>query len=194
MDKRIIITIGRQYGSGGHEIGEKIAKNLGINFYDKNLIELTAARSGLNPNVINSSDERAPSIFSSTYSPTISDQLFAAQRELIKTLTETESFVIVGRCANAIIREYAPSLDVFLFAPMDLRIKRCMDLYLIETEEKARHEIARIDRIRKNYYQYYTDFTWGSMDGHDLILDTSILGIDGTADFLTEFAKKVFTE
>ena len=191
-EKRVIITIGREYGSGGHEIGQKLADRLGINFYDRSLIELTAARSGLNPNVVSSSDEKAPSLFSSPYSPTISDQLFYAQCDLLQTLADNESFVVVGRCGNAVLRERAKTLDVFIFAPLDVRIKRVMDLYMVPTAEKAKKEIQKIDKARRTYYQYYTEYNWGQRDGHDLIINSSLCGIDGTVDVLERTAKAFF--
>lgn len=191
-DKKIIITIGREFGSGGHEIGEKLASRLGIDFYDKNLIEIAADRSGLDASVVGSSDEKAPGIFVSPYAPTVSDKLFFAQSELIRHLADTQSFVIVGRCANALLRGYADTLDVFVFAPLETRIKRIMDRYYIETPEKARREINRVDKVRKGYYQYYTEYRWGGHDGHDMIIDSSLLGIDGTVDLLEQVAKKHF--
>ena len=194
MSKNMIITIGREFGSGGHEIGEKLAQKLGIEFYDKNLIELAANRSGLDSKVVSSSDEKAPGFFVSPYSPTISDKLFFAQSELIRHLADTQSFVIVGRCANALLRGYADTLDVFIFAPLEDRIKRVSERYILDTPEKARKEINRIDKIRRGYYQYYTEYHWGGRDGHDLIIDSTMLGIDGTVDLLEEIARKRFAE
>lgn len=188
--KKMIITIGREFGSGGHEIGEKVARLLNIRFYDKNLIELAADRNGLDAESVAPSDERAPGLFASGYAPTLSDQLFYAQSDLIRSLAETESFVIVGRCANSVLYGVADTLNVFIYAPLHDRIERVMNRYLIENEERARKEISRVDKIRRNYYQYYTEYRWGSQNGHDILINSSMLGIDETAQLIAMLAKK----
>lgn len=190
-EKRMIITIGREYGSGGHEIGEKLAKRLGIGFYDKNLIELAAKHSGLDETVLHSNDEKAPSLFASPYMPTISDQLYLAQSEIIQKLAKEESFVIVGRCSNAIL-DRKDTLNIFIYAPLKNRIDRIMDRYLIDSPDKARKEILRTDKIRRSYYQYYSDYQWGSREGFDLLIDSSMFGVDGTVDIIESIARKRF--
>ena len=192
--KNMIITIGREFGSGGREIGEKLAQKLGINFYDKNLIELAAKRSGLDADSVAHSDEKAPGLFVSGYTPTVSDQLFFAQSDLVRSLADNESFVIVGRCANSVLYGYADTLDVFIYAPLSDRIERIKQRYLIETSEKARKEINRIDKIRRSYYQYYTEYRWGSKEGFDVMVNSSLLGIDGTVDLLAGMAQITFKE
>jgi cytidylate kinase len=191
-EKRIIITIGREYGSGGHEIGEKLAKKLGIKFYDKNIIELAAQQSGLDVDVLSDSDEKAPGLLNSPYTPSIADQLFNAQCEVIRNLAQKESFVIVGRLSNSVLEDYADSLNVFIYAPLENRIKRIMDRFLIAYPDKARKEILRVDKIRRGYYQYYSDYKWGATEGYDLMIDSNLLGIDATVDFLAEIAQKKF--
>lgn len=192
MSKKVIITIGREFGSGGREIGEKLAKRLGINFYDKNLIELAANRSGLDTNSVAGSDEKAPGLFFYGYTPSISDKLFFAQSDLIRSLADNESFVIVGRCANSVLYGYADTMDVYIYAPLADRIARIREHYMMDTDELARKEIVRIDKIRKGYYQYFTEFRWGDKEGFDMMVDSSLFGIDGTVDFLEYAAKKNF--
>lgn len=191
-EKKMIITIGREFGSGGHEIGEKLAAKLGINFYDKNLIELAAEHSGLDLSVLGATDEKAPSPFVSPYAPTISDQLYRAQSEVIQKLARTESFVIVGRCSNTVLEEDYDPMNVFIYAPLDIRIKRIMDRYLIDSPDKARKEILRTDKIRRGYYQYYSEYRWGDREGYDVMLDSSAFGIDGTVDILVELARRKY--
>lgn len=191
-EKKMIITIGREFGSGGHEIGEKLAAKLGINFYDKNLIELAAEHSGLDLSVLGASDEKAPSPFVSPYAPTVSDRLYCAQTEVIQKLAKTESFVIVGRCSNAILKEACTPLNIFIYAPLEDRIKRIMDRYLIDTPDKARKEILRTDKIRRGYYQYYSEFKWGDREGYDFMIDSSLFGINGTVDILADLALRKF--
>ena len=182
--RNVIVTIGREYGSGGREIGEKLAQRLGINFYDRNLIELAAKRSGLDASSVAHSDEKAPGLFVSGYTPTVSDQLFFAQSDLIRSLADNESFVIVGRCANSVLDGYCDTFDVYIYAPLEDRIERVKERYRLDSAEKARKEIARVDKIRKTYYQYYTEYRWGSKEGFDMLLNSSLLGIDGTVDVL----------
>jgi cytidylate kinase len=199
-ERNIIITIGREYGSGGHEIGEKLAKKLGINFYDNKLVELASARSGLDANAVAHTDEKAPGLFVSGYTPTLSDQLFYAQSDFIRSrVINKESFVIVGRCSNSVLYGYADSLDVFIYAPLHKRIQRVMDFpeYHVGldkeiTADMARKEIKRHDKARLTYYQYYSEFRWGRKEGYDILIDSSLLGIDGTVDMLAEIAEKQF--
>lgn len=191
-EKKMIITIGREFGSGGHEIGEKLAKALDINFYDKNLIELAAEHSGMDLSVLHSTDEKAPGLFISPYTLTISDQLYRAQSEVIRSLAQKESFVIVGRCSNSVLKDFAETLDVFIYAPLENRIKRIMDRYLIDSPEKARKEILHADKARRSYYQYYSEYKWGGYEGYDLLMDSSIFGIDPMVEILADIARKRF--
>ena len=171
-DKKVIITLGRECGSGGHEIGEKLSKKLGIAFYDKNLIELAAKHSGLDLNVLGATDEKAPSPFISPYAPTIADQLYRAQSDVIRDLSEKESFVIVGRCSN--------------------RVHRVMERHLIDSEDKARKEVLRTDKIRRTYYQYYSEYRWGEHESYDLMIDSSVFGIDGSVDVIVDAINRKF--
>ena len=200
-ERNMIITIGREYGSGGHEIGEKLAKELGINFYDNKLVELASARSGLDANAVAHTDEKAPGLFVSGYTPTLSDQLFYAQSDFIRSrVANKESFVIVGRCSNSVLYGYADSLDVFIYAPLNKRIQRVIDFPEYHTNlagkemtaEMARKEIKRCDKARLTYYQYYSEFRWGRKEGYDLLIDSSLLGIDGTVEILAQIARKQF--
>lgn len=193
MSKNMIITIGREFGSGGHEIGKRLAEKLGINFYDKNLIELAAEHSGLDLSVLNNSDEKAPGLFLSPYAPTVPDQLYLAQSEVIQKLAEKESFVIVGRCSNAVLSEDVDAFNIFIYAPMKERIKRIMDRYLIDSPEKARKEIIHMDKVRRSYYQYYSEYRWGDREGYDLLIDSSKLDFDIIVDLLADLAQKKFS-
>ena len=188
----MIITIGREYGSGGHAIGQKLAEKLGINFYDKNLIALTAQKSGLCEDVLKESDERAPGLIMTPYTGSVADQLYNAQISVIKSLADSEDCVIVGRCANYILAEYAKTLDVFIYAPSEDRVKRIAKDYLLVSEDAARKEMKKIDKARRSYYQFYSDYQWGQREGIDLMINSSLYGIDGTADVLADLAKKYF--
>ena len=193
MEKKIIINVGRQFGSGGKEVAIRLGKRLGIPVYDNELISKAAQDSGFSPELFRKSDEkRRPfsisSIFTGTFEPStesyVSDKgLFQLQSEAIRHIAELGSAVIVGRCSDYILR------DVFLTAPEQVRIGRIVERTGL-SDEKAGSLITSMDRNRSEYYNYYTFGNWGVASNYDLCLDTSILGIGGTADFIIEFAKK----
>ena len=199
MEKKIIINVGRQFGSGGKEVAIGLGKRLGIPVYDNELISKAAQDSGFSPELFRKSDEkRRPfsisSIFTGTFEPSaesyVSDKgLFQLQSEAIRNIAELGSAIIVGRCSDYILRDMGCTLDVFLTAPEQVRIGRIVERTGL-SDEKAGALITSMDRNRSEYYNYYTFGNWGVASNYDLCLDTSILGIDGTADFIIEFARK----
>ena len=196
MGNNIVITIGREFGSGGREIGQKLAKALNINYYDKNLIDIAAGKSGISSELLYQADEKASNPFFSAYLPagtdygTVNDRLFWTQSAIIKELAQKESCVIVGRCADYVLDECDNCLHLYIHAPMNKRIERVKDRYLIESDSAAKKEIIRTDKVRRTYYQYYTDHRWGSVDGKHLSIDSSVLGIDGTVDLIIYLLQK----
>lgn len=199
MEKKIIINVGRQFGSGGKEVAIRLGKRLGIPVYDNELISKAAQDSGFSPELFRKSDEkRRPfsisSMFTGTFEPSaesyVSDKgLFQLQSEAIRNIAELGSAIIVGRCSDYILRDMGCTLDVFLTAPEQVRIGRIVERTGL-SDEKAGALITSMDRNRSEYYNYYTFGNWGVASNYDLCLDTSILGIDGTADFIIEFARK----
>lgn len=199
MEKKIIINVGRQFGSGGKEVAIGLGKRLGIPVYDNELISKAAQDSGFSPELFRKSDEkRRPfsisSMFTGTFEPSaesyVSDKgLFQLQSEAIRHIAELGSAIIVGRCSDYILRDMGCTLDVFLTAPEQVRIGRIVERTGL-SDEKAGALITSMDRNRSEYYNYYTFGNWGVSSNYDLCLDTSILGIDGTADFIIEFARK----
>ncbi len=199
MEKKIIINVGRQFGSGGKEVAIGLGKKLGIPVYDNELISKAAQDSGFSPELFRKSDEkRRPfsisSMFTGTFEPSaesyVSDKgLFQLQSEAIRNIAELGSAIIVGRCSDYILRDMGCTLDVFLTAPEQVRIGRIVERTGL-SDEKAGALITSMDRNRSEYYNYYTFGNWGVASNYDLCLDTSILGIDGTADFIIEFARK----
>ena len=198
MRTNYVITIGRQYGSGGREIGEKLAKALGIEFYDKNLIDLVAEKCGYRIEVLQDADEKASNPMFSGYIPmgidigTVNDRLFWNQSAVIKDLAAKESCVIVGRCADYVLKDLENVLNIFIHAPLESRVNRIMDRYLIDIPSVAKKEIQREDKTRRSYYQFYTDRKWGGLDGKHLVIDSSVLGIDGTVALLKSMAEMKF--
>lgn len=189
MGNNFIITIGREYGSGGFEIGKKLAESLGIAFYDKNLIDEVAKKSGIQLATLHKGDEKAASIW---FNPvfkngTLNDRIFWAQSDVILDIAEKESCVIIGRCADYILRDKENVIKVFIQAPFEDRVDRVANKYLIEIPEEAKKEILKTDKQRRSYYEFYTDNTWGGRKHTDLIVNSSVLGIDGTVELIREF-------
>lgn len=198
MSNNYIIAIGREYGSGGYEIGKKLSEKLGIGFYDKNLIDVAAEKSGIHIEMLNKADEKPanplvnPFLHPGYENGTVNDRLFWTQSEVIRDLADKESCVIMGRCADFVLREHENVLTIFIQAPLKNRVERIAEKYLIEIPAEAKKEVLRNDKIRRSYYQFYTDGKWGGRERKDLIINSSVLGIDGTVDFIKEFVEKRF--
>lgn len=192
MDR--IITIGRQFGSGGHEVGLKLAERLGIPFYDNELIELAAKDSNLSEKFFEQAEENAPNRFFRptymVYQMPMSDQVFIAQSKVIKLLAEKGPCVIVGRCANYVLEEY-PVFSVFIHAPMKDRIQRKLSMDIGVPEEKMEAHIKAVDKNRKKYYNYYTDRVWDNIMNYDLSINSSEIGIEGCVDLIEEYLKRL---
>ena len=198
MEKKIIINIGRQFGGGGLGVAYELGKKLGIPVYDKELIAIAAQDSGFSKGIFEESDEKKrlfslSSIFASRFGDTenyMSDRgLFKMQSETIRKIAEQGSAIIVGRCSDYILRDMECTLDVFLTSPLEVRAARIAErsgLSLEEAEKLAEEK----DRNRAEYYNYYTFTDWGVASTYDLCLDSSVLGIEGTADMIIEFARK----
>ena len=199
MEKKIIITIGRQFGSGGKAVAEALGKKLGIPVYDSELITRAAQESGFSKEFFTKSDEKKrlfnlSSIFAGSFigdtENYMSDKgLFKIQSDTILSIAEQGSAIIVGRCSDYILRDMGCTLDVFLTSPAEVRARRVAERTGV-TQEKAMEVIEKMDRSREEYYNYYTFGNWGVASTYDLCLDSSLLGIEGTADHIIEFAKK----
>ena len=190
--KHRIITIGREFGSGGRTIGREVAERPGIPCYDHELIEKLAQESGLSRDYIKNESEYASHsswtavAFSSVRSlgvPSNQDYLWAIQRKIILELGEKEDCVIVGRCADAILEDSADLLKVFIHASFEQRAKRIVEKYG-ETEVPTEKRLRDKDKRRALYYQFYTDREWGAMENYHLILDSGVLGIEKCVDII----------
>ena len=197
-----IITIGREYGSGGREIGQAVAKALGIAFYDKQIISLAAKKSGLSDEFIANNEQRvrgglmhnlaaasaySGGFFSSQYLP-LSESIFISQAQVIRDIAGKESAVIVGRCADYILDGRENTINVFIHAPQDKRIERIMKLHNVD-EAAAIKEIQVSDKERGNHYFRYTDRKWGKAQNYDICINSALMGIDKTVEMLVEMAK-----
>lgn len=198
MEKKLIITIGRQFGSGGKCVADVLGEKLGLPVYDNELIKKAAQDSGFSAELFVQSDEKRrffslSSIFSNSYSDTdnyMSDKdLFQMQSETIRKIAEQGSAIIVGRCSDYILRDMDCVLDVFLTCPEEIRAERVAER-TGTSHETALEMLKKKDKGRAEYYNYYTFGNWGVASTYDLCLDSSLLGIEGTADFIIEFARK----
>ena len=196
MSKKVIVTIGRQFGSGGHEIGEKLAKKLGIKFYDKELIKLIAKQSGLCEKVLESYDEKPTnsllySIVMDIYpsvmytGPTIDQQIYQANYDTIRTLAE-DSCVIVGRCADYILRDCPELVSVFVHASTDFRAARVAEEYQLP-DAKVRDMLTKTAKKRASYYNFQSEKKWGMAGSYILCLESSSIGFDGSVDMIENY-------
>jgi cytidylate kinase len=207
MKDKIIITIGRQFGSGGRVIGKAVAEKLGISFYDKEIITVAAKESGMCEQIFETHDEKPTSSFlyslvMDTYSlgyggtnymeVPIGQKVFLAQFDAIKKIADRESCVIVGRCADYALEDHENVFNVFIHAEKGDRIKRVMSRDHIAKEADAWDVINKSDKRRANYYNYYSNKKWGDAKTYDLCLNSSLYDIDTAANLIIEMADKAY--
>ena len=191
---KYVITISRQYGSGGRFIARELAKRLGIAFYDQDLLTLASEEFGMSKSIFENYDEKKDSFFSGIvpagygFDMSMGQKVFLAQFDTIRHLAEKESCVIVGRCADYILRDFPNVVTVFVHAPLESRIKRAVEYYNIP-EAKAKDRIIKMDKQRKSYYNFYSDKGWARADTYDLCL-TSDIGIQESVDAIKTFAER----
>ena len=188
-----VITISREYGSGGRAIGERLAKELGIPFYNKELILMAAKESGLSEEYIKKTEQiKSTSFLYGLYMGAqqlpMNDQIFLVQSKIIRQIAEEGPCVIVGRCADYVLRERKDLLNVFIHAPMEARVKRIMALHNID-EAAAMKEISRSDKERGNHYFRYTDMKWGKAQNYDICVNSALMGVEKTAEMLAKLAQ-----
>lgn len=197
-DNRMIISIGRECGSGGREIGQKLAEHYGMKLYDNNIVEIVAQRTGRSVKDLQNLEEKITGKFfpgrggyrydSNALMRTItkSDQLYEQEKSVILDLAQKESFVILGRGANAILAHDPNTMHFYIYAPESFKLPRIKERFSISSDEEARKVMRRIDKERSDYFNYYTDKTWGSSDVHDFMLDSSVFGIQGTTEVMID--------
>lgn len=200
--KKTIITISRQFGSGGREVGEKLAKDLGIPFYDKELIEIAAKESGMDPELFVEDDTRTSLGFhligalgyslggplSTITELSLNDRLYLVQSQVIEQVAQEGPCVIVGRCADYVLSDRDDVLNVYIHANMNDRIKRAVHSYEVD-ERNVEDSIHKIDKRRVNYYEYYTDRKWGRAENYDLSINTSTFDVDGAVQIIKDVIK-----
>ena len=197
MSKRLIITLGRQFGSGGRLIGKRLAQELGIEFYDKELIKIAATESGISDSFFEKADEKGGirslfnafslggvgvggTMFFQSNDYLSGESLFKIQSDVIRRLASEKSCVIVGRCADYILRGDPDCIRIFICAEERDRIRRIMKYSGISKVAEARSQMHKADKTRAEYYNYYTDKVWGASESYDLCLNSSRLGEEQT--------------
>ena len=194
-----IINIGRQFGSGGGFVAKAISARLGIPFYDNELISKAAEESGFSKDLFNFRDEKASLFSMSTFFESwrfgqpqnyMNDNtLFTIQSQVIREIAENGPAILIGRCSDYILRDLK-CLNVFITAPLEYRIRRVSERENL-SEKEAEDLIVRKDRTRQTYYNYFTFGSWGSASNYDICIDSSILGIDGTAEAIIDFGRRM---
>lgn len=200
--KKFVVTITRQFGSLGRPIAQKMSEKLSIDFYDRDLVDKAAQQLQLPVSVVDEKEESARytggtnSFFRMMYpfgkgTNDVQDKIFEAQKNIIRFLAEKESCIIVGRCSDFILSEMPESMHIFIYAPYSKRVENCInDLHIEPTE--ARKMINAVDEARDLYHMHYAGYRPDDKDHKDIMIDSSLLGTDGTADFLVELVKRRF--
>lgn len=189
-----MITISREYGSGGHDIGKMLAERLNLPFYDNELIALAAKDSGFAEKTFEEAESKANGPVSyalgmigtgGRYNMPLNNQLFMIQSSIIRTISDRESAVIVGRCSDYVLHDYAPCINIFIQADMESRIKTVMERdHLLRTQ--AEKKIQKTDKSRATYYNFYSDRRWGDRHNYDIVINSSI-GVKHVVGILTDF-------
>lgn len=196
-----VITIGREFGSAGHEIGQKVAEYFGIKCYDKELLTRAAEESGFCEEMIKNHDERPTSSFlynlvmdthsfggstASFVDMPLSHKVFLAQFDAIKKIAAEGPCVIIGRCADYALADYKNCVHLFIYCDLDVKLKRIMKRFDI-SESKAMEMIVKKDKQRQSYYNYYSTKKWGRADSYDLCINSAVLGVEGTANLIGQY-------
>ena len=193
LNKHIVITIAREYGSGGRYVGRLIADKLGIKFYDKEFIEKLAQKTGLSEEYIEKNEQKRNTLanFNNGYYFGLdnSDDLFLKESKLIKELADKEPCVIIGRCADFILKDRDDILKIFIYSSINDKVKRTTEIYGFN-KATAQKEIKRIDKLRGNHYKYYTEKDWKDYTNYDICINSDILGVEKTADLICDMVKE----
>ena len=200
----MVITIGREYGSGGKYIGERLAEELNLKLYDKELLNKVAEESGMDLNILEQMDEKQEECFWYTFAMSLyqqdsidtlteipsNEKIFIEQAKIIEELAEKEDCIIIGRCSNVILRNKPNVLNIFVYSSeLDFKVQRKMQYGNFKDELEAIKAIERIDKERETYYNYFTKENWGDRKSYDLMIDTSKIGVDKAVELIKEYLK-----
>ncbi|MCM1110726.1 MAG: cytidylate kinase-like family protein [Clostridium sp.] len=208
LPSNFVITIGRQFGSGGRELGKRLAEKLGIRYYDKEMMHEAAKRAGVSEEFFEKSDERFPSFLNglfnfalgynsmSLYSGSTSisdDSIYKAQADFIRSEAQQNSCVFVGRSADYVLRDHPRCVNIFVHASIEDRVSRITRRGDVPAE-KARAHAEKINRMRADYYNFYTDKTWGAAESYDLTVNTSLLPMEDIVELVADYVRKRFRQ
>lgn len=200
----MVITIGREFGSGGKYIGEKLAEELNFKLYDKELLNKVAEESGMDLEILKEMDEKQEQSFWYSFAMSLysadtietqaeipsNEKIFIEQAKIIEELSEKEDCIIIGRCSNVILRNKPNVLNVFVYASdLDFKVKRKMKYDNLGTELEVIKTIDRIDKERETYYNYFTKENWGDRKSYDLMIDTSKIGVNNAVELIKQYLK-----
>lgn len=206
MSKKLIITIARQYGSGGREIGERVAALLNLPIYDRLLITEAASKGNLSEEILKKADESATNSLLYTlamgsnsmgammhfgYKMPLNDKLFLLQSDVIKDYANLGGGIFIGRCADYVLRDEPNVLKLFIYGDLDHRKARVAERHPELKSHQIVDVINKTDKRRSTYYNFYTGNKWGNFENYDMAINSSTLGIEGTAELIYEFAKKM---
>ena len=209
MAKKVVITIARQYGSGGREIGERVAELLGIPIYDKEIINAAAEKGNLNVEVLKGADESAANSLLYTlamgsnvlgttmhfgYKMPINDKLFILQSEIIKEYAQNGSCVVIGRCSDYVLRDVEGVLRLFIYGDLEHRKARVAERHPEIKSSQVIDIINKTDKRRSSYYNFYTGNKWGKYDNYDMAINSSTHGIEGTAQLIAAAARALMED
>lgn len=202
MSRRKVITISRQYGSGGHVIGEMLAKRLGIAFYDKELLAVASEESGIRKELFENNDEKPTTSLLYTLAVgghgmadigrielPLTERLFIAQFDAIRKIAKESDCVIVGRCSDYVLRSDEDAVHVFIHAPVQDRVARIKEMHELSSGE-AKDLIKRVDKSRITYHNNYSDQRWGDAQQYHLCIDSSKIGLEGAVELIERFVEK----
>ena len=201
-NKKYVITIARQFGSMGRPIAMKLSEILGVEFYDRDIVDQAAKKLNLPVSIIDENEESAKEVSKNTYfrmqfplgrqkSTEMQDKIFEAQKNIINFLAEKESCIIVGRCSDFILSEMENTMHIYIYAPYEERLKHCTNELGLSAEE-GRRMIKKVDEAREAYHLQYAGFKPDDYNHKNLMIDSSFLGVDGTAEYLATLIKRKF--
>lgn len=197
MEKKFVVTITRQFGSLGRPIAREMSELLGIEYYDRDIVEETSKQMKLPVSKISEHEEKYHSNLFSMILPlgsdnvTRQDEIFEVQKGIIRDLAARESCIIVGRCADYIFRDNPNALNIYIYAPIEARYKNCVETLKMSPEE-ATKMIYKVDRARCSYHKRYAKYAPGDLDSKQIMIDSSIFGVDGTAEILADIVRRRF--
>lgn len=197
MEDNFVVTIARQFGSLGRPIARNVSEALGIEYYDRDIVDWTAKSLNLPVSTVSDVEESAKSAFFNMSYPlgmgttAIQDSIFAAQQKIITDLADKSSCIIVGRCADHVLKDRKNIINIFIYAPYAARLRNCVERLNMQPAE-AKKMIMEVDKARESYHRHYCGYSMSDKDHKHVMLDSSLLGIDGTCDLLVDIIRKRF--